>query len=89
MLEHVQEPWKDEEFNSGAKTMDDYMFEEQAKVYALAFEQQFHCACFYSYLKLKEQEIRNIGYMADLVSIGMAKNLPQWKKIVVPFKDVY
>jgi V-type H+-transporting ATPase subunit d len=89
MLEHVPEPGKDEEFQSGAKSLYDYMFEEQAKMYALAFEQQFHCAVFYAYLKLKEQEIRNIGYMADLVGLGMAKNMPQWKKIVVPFKDVY
>lgn len=27
-----------------------------------AFDQQFHYAIFYAYLRLKEQEIRNIGW---------------------------
>eukprot|EP00831_Metopus_contortus_P018540 TRINITY_DN17911_c0_g1_i4.p4 TRINITY_DN17911_c0_g1~~TRINITY_DN17911_c0_g1_i4.p4 ORF type:complete len:111 (-),score=29.54 TRINITY_DN17911_c0_g1_i4:87-419(-) len=89
MLESVPDPIKSEEFNSTTKSLDDYMFEEKAKAYALAFEQQFHVAVYYAYMKLKEQEIRNICYIADLITLKEPKNQPSWKRIVVPFKDVY
>ena len=89
MLDQVPDPNKEEEFNTSVKSIDDYMFEEKAKMYALAFEQQFHHACYYAYLKLKEQEIRNICWLAELVTLNAPKNLHGWKKIVVPFKDVY
>jgi len=89
MLDQVPDPNKEEEFNTSVKSIDDYMFEEKAKMYALAFEGQFQYAAYYAYLKLKEQEIRNICWLAELVTLNAAKNLHGWKKIVVPFKDVY
>jgi len=85
----VPDPNNQEDFSSKQKSIDDYMFEEKAKAYALAYEQQFHYASYYAYLKLKEQEIRNICWLAELVGLKAAKSHPGWKKIVVPFKDVY
>lgn len=89
LLEKVPDPARVEEFNNAPESIDDYMFREQAKMYALAFEEQFHYGVYYAYMKLKEQEIRNILWMADLVSFNVPKAQPGWKKIVVPFKDVY
>jgi len=89
MLDQVPDPSKAENFGTDVKSIDDYMYEERAKMYTLAFEQQFHTAVYYAYLKLKEQEIRNISYLADLVSLNAPKNLHAWKKIIIPFKDVY
>ena len=62
------------------------MFEEKSKKFSEAFEQSFHYGCFYAYLKLKEQEIRNIVWMAELVSLKVQPNMPGWKKYVVPFR---
>lgn len=52
----------------------------------MAFESQCHYGVFYAYLKLKEMEIKNIIWLAELVSIGVPRQLPGWNKFVLPFK---
>ena len=53
--------------------IDDVMFVEKSKRYSMAFENQFHYGVFYSYLKLREMEIKNIVWLAELVSIGVPR----------------
>ena len=61
------------------------MIEESIKRYSFAFENQFHLAVYYAYIKLKEQEIKNVTLLADLITQDAARNLPGWNKYVVPF----
>jgi len=77
---------KGNEFSSAGKSIDDVMFTERSRKLSMAFEQQFHYGVFYAYLKLKEQEIKNIIWLAELVSIGVPRQLPGWNKYVLPFK---
>jgi len=77
---------KQSEFSSAGKSIDDVMLIEKAKKYSMAFENQFHYGVFYAYIKIKEQEIKNIIWLAELVSIGVPKALPGWNKFVLPFK---
>lgn len=76
---------KGNEFSSSGKSIDDVMFTERSRKLSMAFEQQFHYGVFYAYLKLKEQEIKNIIWLAELVSIGVPRQLPGWNKYVLPF----
>lgn len=39
-----------------------------AHALVLSFEQQFHYGIFYSYFRLREQEIRNLMWVAECVS---------------------
>ena len=70
---------------SGLKTLDDLMFEESIKRYSIAFEQQFHYACFYAYIKIKEQEIKNIIWLAEMISLDKDSGSKLKKNYILPF----
>ena len=56
-------------FSYGDNTMLDRIFyEEEVKRMVLMFEQQFHYGVYYGYLRLREQEVRNLMWVAECVS---------------------
>lgn len=49
------------------KSIDDAFYERDVQMLELAFEGQMHCSPFYAYVKLKEQEIRNLVYITECI----------------------
>ena len=88
LVKDVPDPKKTDEFalQTGLKTLDDFMFKESIKRYSIAFEQQFHFACFYAYIKIKEQEIKNIVLLAKMNSLEKDAGSKLKKGYIVPFE---
>lgn len=74
------------EVESNEVTLDDAMLTEAARRYSMAFEGGFHVGCFYAYMKIKEMEIKNVTWLAELVQMNVTRNLPGWNKYIVPFQ---
>lgn len=83
LLAEVPEPSKKEEVSG--KTLEDVMYEAEVKELVLAFDEQANLAVLYAYVKLKEQEIRNLVWIAEMISRQLDKSHPLWKKIIIPF----
>jgi len=53
--------------NVGDKSFEDVFFQHEIQLHKDSFERQFHYGIFYSLLKLKEQEIRNIVWISECI----------------------
>jgi len=74
------------EANQAESTVDHVILEECSRRYSMAFENGFHFGVFFAYFHLKQLEIRNVGWFADLINLGIPKNMPGWGKYTVPFR---
>uniref|UniRef100_A0A182W3N1 V-type proton ATPase subunit d 2 n=1 Tax=Anopheles minimus TaxID=112268 RepID=A0A182W3N1_9DIPT len=50
------------------RSLEEKFFVHEANLHVRSFMQQFHFGVFYSYLKLKEQEFRNIVWIAECIA---------------------
>ena len=49
------------------RSIDDAFYEREVRMLELAFEGQMHFGVYYAYVKLKEQEIRNLVWISECI----------------------
>jgi len=52
---------------AGGQSIEDLIYAENVCMYEMSFEQQYHFGVFYSWVKLREQEIRNIRWISNMI----------------------
>ena len=85
ILSLTPDPTKREEMKIDSRSLEDYIYILENRIHSLTFDQQCNLTCFYSYIKLKEQEIKNITWLSELISRKIEKQNSGWKNIIIPF----
>jgi len=58
-----------------AQSIEDLIYKENVKEYENAFEQQFHFGVFFAWVKLREQEIRNIRWICNMIVLSTKEHI--------------
>jgi len=61
--------------NATFTSLEDKIYQENVHMYEMAFEQQYHFGVFYAWVKLREQEIRNIRWIANMVILNTKEHI--------------
>jgi len=75
---------KADRFDGRFKSLEDLLYVESAKQCELMFEQQYHYGVFYAWVKLREQEIRNIEWIANMVVMNNKQHMDDIVTIFAP-----
>jgi len=51
-----------------AQMLDKVLYEEEVRRLVFTFEQQFHYGVFFAYMRLREQEIRNVMWISECIA---------------------
>ncbi|XP_953098.1 vacuolar ATP synthase, subunit, putative [Theileria annulata] len=71
-------------YDASEKSLEDLFYAESVHLCEMSFEQQLHFGIFYAWVKLKEQEIRNITWIADMI---LLKRREEISRVLPIFKS--
>jgi len=66
------------------KSIEDLIYVQNVSMYELAFEQQYHYGVPYAWTKLREQEIRNIEWIANMIVLNRRDHIEDFVQIFKP-----
>ena len=57
------------------RSLEEHFFEKEVQLCREAFEQQYTFAVFYAWVRMKEQEMRNVVWIAECIGQGQRQNI--------------
>jgi len=66
--------------------LDQAIFKAEVAESILIFDEQANYAAFYAYMVLKQQEYRNIGWVASMIGFSAAKGDLRWDRVIFPME---
>merc|ERR1711957_781849 len=77
LYDEVKQFYESEKTGDGAtksltnfQSIEDLIYAENVKMFEMAFEQQYHFGVFYAWVKLREQEVRNVRWITNMIVLG-------------------
>jgi len=70
-----------EKSRTGMTSIEDEVYKSNVHLYEMSFEQQYHFGVYYAWVKLKEQEIRNIKWICNMIVLNKKDRIDE---VVVP-----
>jgi len=77
LYDEVKQFYESEKTGDGAtksltnfQSIEDLLYAENVKMFEMAFEQQYHFGVFYAWVKLREQEVRNVRWITNMIVLG-------------------
>jgi V-type H+-transporting ATPase subunit d len=66
------------------QSLEDLLYVENVQLYEMSFEQQYHYGVFYAWVKLREQEIRNIEWICNMILMNKKEHIDDIVPIFQP-----
>jgi V-type H+-transporting ATPase subunit d len=87
LLDRVPDPVRSDELADPTRvSLDTKMYAVKCRKYSACFDNQFHYGSFYAYLRLKEQEIRNVAFLAEMVPLVREReSMKKLSEQMIPF----
>merc|ERR1711964_836741 len=76
--------YEDKESSFKSKSIEDLLYVENVNMYELAFEEQFHFGVAYAWVKLREQEIRNLEWISNMILMRRTDHIEDFVQIFKP-----
>lgn len=78
---------KDAQKSGRYQSLEDLLYVENVHLYQMAFEQQYHFGIFYAWVKLREQEIRNIEWICNMILMNKKEHADDIVPIFQPVSN--
>lgn len=81
IINDIQDPSQESQ-GKNLPSIDDLIMRERIRQHRLTFDEQANYSVFYSFLELRNQEIKNLSWLCNCITTNVPRQNNAWKKII-------